>query len=241
MSELFGHSRQSYYERQAREARAIQVESFIVQGVRDIRCYLPKSGWRQLYAELSTLCHTHGVGRDAFIGILRDNDLMQMSKRSGARTTFSRHKLFVYQNLIANLLITNILQVWVADITYIHTQEGFVYLALLTDSFSRKIVGWDSSDSLELEGSLRACQMALRSIPKKLQGLTGKLIHHSDRGSQYCSHVYVRCLQANNIAISMADTGNCYQNAQAESINGRLKVEFLLDTVFPTKKPLMLR
>ena len=236
MCAVFGHSRQSYYERQTREARAIQIESFILQDVRAIRCYLPKSGWRQLHAELQELCTAHGIGRDAFIRILRNNDLMQVNKRSGVRTTYSQHKLFVYQNLVANLLITNVLQVWVADITYIHTQEGFVYLALVTDSFSRKIVGWDSSDSLELEGSLRACKMAIGGIPKTLKGLASKLIHHSDRGSQYCSHAYVRCLQANGIAISMADTGNCYQNAQAESINGRLKVEFLLDTIFPTKK-----
>ncbi len=118
----------------------------------------------------------------------------------------------------------------VADITYIDTREGFIYLALLTDVFSRKIVGYDVSDSLAVEGSLRALKMALPEVadPKAL-------IHHSDRGVQYCCYAYTDLLQLKGVRISMGEKGNPYENALAERVNGILKLEFLLDQVFPTK------
>jgi putative transposase len=229
---LVGVSRQSYYEQIAQEGRVLLRADLVVNAVIAERRYLPKSGYRQLMPKLTTLLADLDIGRDAFIQILRNADLMQKQKRGGVRTTFSNHGYFVYENLISNLQVTNVLQVWVVDITYIRTLEGFLYLALVTDSFSRKIVGFDAADSLELEGSLRAIMAAIDAIPKHI---TYKLIHHSDRGAQYCSRPYISFLKSRNIQISMAATGNCYANAQAESINGRLKVEFLLDATFPTK------
>jgi putative transposase len=226
-------TRQSYYEQVAREGTRLAQADLVVQAVLDTRRFLPKSGYRQLQPELHDLLTELDIGRDAFLGILRHAGLMQQVKRAGARTTFSNHGLFVYENLIRNMQITNILQVWVVDITYIRTLEGFLYLALVTDSYSRKIVGFDASDTLELEGGLRAITTAVAEIPPNITYL---LTHHSDRGSQYCSRPYILFLKSKNIRISMAATGNCYENAQAESINGRLKVELLLDSTFPTKK-----
>jgi putative transposase len=227
-----GVSRQSYYEQVAHEGHKMLQAELVLNAVGAVRRRLPKSGFRQLMAKEKDLLTELNIGRDAFLKILRQAGLMQQIKRGGARTTFSNHGYFVYENLIHNLQITNILQVWVVDITYIRTLEGFLYLALVTDAFSRKIVGFDAADSLELEGSLRAITSAVTAIPKHIKY---DLIHHSDRGSQYCSHPYINFLKSKNIKISMAATGNCYENAQAESINGRLKVELYLDSTFPTK------
>ena len=118
-----------------------------------------------------------------------------------------------------------------SDITYIRTLEGFCFLALITDVYSRKIMGYDISDSMEMEGCLRALKMALKELPGHHQ-----LIHHSDRGSQYCSREYTKTLRSRNIDISMAAKGNCYENALAERMNGILKQEFALDMTFKTKK-----
>jgi putative transposase len=225
--------RQSYYEQIAHEGHKRLQTELVINAVSAVRTRLPKSGFRQLTAKIKDLLTELNIGRDAFLKILRNEGLMQKVKRAGARTTFSNHDYFVYENLISNLAIINVLQVWVVDITYIRTLEGFLYLALVTDAFSRKIVGFDAADSLELEGSLRAIMAAVAAIPKQIKY---HLIHHSDRGSQYCSRPYVSFLKSKNIQISMAATGNCYENAQAESINGRLKVELYLDSTFPSKK-----
>ena len=118
-------------------------------------------------------------------------------------------------------------QVWVSDITYIRTVKGFCYLALITDMYSRKIVGHDLSDSLELSGCVRALKKAIYQAKDIKQ-----LIHHSDRGIQYCSNVYTQILKRNNIGISMTEENHCYENAMAERVNGILKDEFYLDQVF---------
>jgi putative transposase len=133
---LVGVSRQSYYEQIAQEGRVLLRADLVVNAVIAERRYLPKSGYRQLMPKLTTLLADLDIGRDAFIQILRNADLMQKQKRGGVRTTFSNHGYFVYENLISNLQVTNVLQVWVVDITYIRTLEGFLYLALVTDSFS---------------------------------------------------------------------------------------------------------
>jgi transposase InsO family protein len=122
-------------------------------------------------------------------------------------------------------------RLWVSDITYIRSREGFCYLALITDAYSRKIVGYDVSDSMELNGCMRALKLALQTASN-----LGQLIHHSDRGIQYCSNQYTNMLLDRGIKISMADKGNCYQNAMAERVNGILKNEFNLDTTFKSKK-----
>lgn len=173
------------------------------------------------------------IGRDRFFALLRKHNLLVNRKKRIVFTTDSRHPFQVYGNLIAEKTVDNILQVVVADITYIRTLEGFVYLALLTDSFSRKILGWNVNNSLELEGCLAALKMMLSSISKVKHSLS--TIHHSDRGSQYCSHAYTQLLKENQIQISMASAGNCYENAQAERVNGILKSEFELYQTFNSK------
>ena len=148
-------------------------------------------------------------------------------KKVSYKTTYSYHHFYKHSNLIKDLNITAPNQVWVSDITYIRTINGFCYLALITDLYSRKIVGYDISDSLELAGCLRALKSAFRKAkPSK------NLIHHSDRGIQYCSKQYVNELTKRQVKISMTEENHCYENAVAERVNGILKDEFYLDHYF---------
>lgn len=169
------------------------------------------------------------VGRDKFFEILKENSLLIRRKRRYAKTTNSSHRFRVYDNLIKDIEVNKRDEVYVSDITYIDTKEGFCYLALITDMYSRKIVGHDMSDSLSIEGAIRALEMATKG--KKLNGM----IHHSDRGIQYCSNVYTELLTKGEIKISMSEKGNPYENAVAERVNGILKEEFMLGEKFETK------
>ncbi len=148
-------------------------------------------------------------------------------KKPSFKTTNSLHRFYKYKNSIKDLKIDRPNQVWVSDITYIRTVRGFCYLALITDLYSRKIVGYDISNSLELNGCVRALNKAIYQA-KNSNGL----IHHSDRGIQYCSNKYTQILKRNNIKISMTEENHCYENAIAERVNGILKDEFYLDQTF---------
>ena len=159
--------------------------------------------------------------------VLRKHQMLTLRKKYSSRTTNSLHRFYKYKNIIKDVKITRPNQVWVSDITYIRTVKGFCYLALITDMYSRKIVGYDLSDSLELNGCVRALKKALYQA-KNTKGL----IHHSDRGIQYCSNVYTLILQRNKIDISMTEENHCYENAIAERVNGTLKDEFYLDQTF---------
>lgn len=170
------------------------------------------------------------IGRDRFFGILRENGLLLKAKKKFVRTTDSLHNFRVYDNLLKETPIDKAKQAMAADITYIRTDEGFLYLSLLTDLYSRKIIGYDLSDSLSIEGSLRTLKMAIRAI-----GKTKGVIHHSDRGIQYCSNEYIRILKKNKMNVSMAEKGNPYENAIAERVNGILKIEYLLEETFRTR------
>jgi putative transposase len=152
-------------------------------------------------------------------------------KKASCKTTDSYHRFHKYKNLVKDMVVTAPNQVWVADITYIRTINGFCYLALITDLYSRKIVGYDISDSLELAGCLRAFKMALWQARP-----AAGLVHHSDRGIQYCSNQYVNELKKRNFLISMTEENHCYENAIAERVNGILKDEFYLDQCFFNKK-----
>jgi len=167
------------------------------------------------------------LGRDALFDHLRRTGQLITPRRSYVQTTQSSHRFRVYKNLAEDFEPSRPHQLWVSDITYLRTRQGFCYLALITDAGSRKIVGYNISDSLELSGCIRALKMALKQLPSSYV-----LIHHSDRGIQYCSTIYTALLQENNIKISMAEKGNCYQNAMAERVNGILKNEFFLDQKF---------
>jgi putative transposase len=162
---------------------------------------------------------------------MRDECLLIKRKRKYAKTTSSEHGFKTYQNKIKELAIWKPNQVWVSDITYIHTRAGFMYLALITDLFSRKIIGYDISDSLEAEGCKRALKRALSMVTD-----SKGIIHHSDRGIQYCCREYIKILKKNKMEVSMAAKGDCYENAVAERVNGILKGEYDLGMRFISKK-----
>lgn len=170
------------------------------------------------------------VGRDKFFDLLRKHNLLVKRRRCYVRTTNSMHRFRVYKNLFKDNAPLRFNECWVADITYLRTQKGFVYLFLLTDAYSRKIVGWSVSESLSIEGGLIALKMALKQRDKRLP-----LLHHSDRGIQYCSKAYVKLLDKNAVKISMTEENHCYENAMAERVNGILKEEFLLNSTFSSK------
>jgi putative transposase len=154
--------------------------------------------------------------------------LVRRRKRSKPQTTFSSHWLRKYQNLIVGFVPTGPNQLWASDITYIHLEDGFAYLSLITDTYSHKIVGFYLCEDLSAKGCVMALKMALKNNP-----CFDKLIHHSDRGLQYCSHDYVKLLQDNSIEISMTQSGDPLENALAERVNGILKDE-LLEVCYPS-------
>jgi len=167
------------------------------------------------------------VGRDTLFNVLRKNQMLTLRKKYSCRTTNSYHRFYKYNNIIKNVEVNRPNQVWASDITYIRTVKGFCYLALITDMYSRKIVGFDLSDSLELKGCVRALNKAVYQA-KNIKGL----IHHSDRGIQYCSNIYTQILKRKKIGISMTEENHCYENAMAERVNGILKDEFYMDQTF---------
>jgi putative transposase len=191
-------------------------------------------GVRKLYTMLSEqLARINGgIGRDMLFGILRKHDMLIRSRRRYTRTTNSVHRFRMYKNLIKGVSINRPNQIWAADITYLRLAEGFCYLALLTDMYSRKVVGYDVSDSLELSGAIRALHRALKCTGS-IRG-EGRTIHHSDRAIQYCSPRYTDILAENNLQASMTEENHVYENSLAERVNGILKGEFLLDQEFKT-------
>jgi transposase InsO family protein len=193
---------------------------------------MPRIGTRKLYHLLySDLQQIDKIGRDKFFDILRSNSLLIERKKNFTRTTNSFHRFYKYGNLLYDKVVCNPNECWVSDITYIRTLNGFVYLFLITDYYSRKIIGWDLSNSLSIEGGILALKMAL-----KQRKTSNYLIHHSDRGIQYCSNSYVELLQKHKVSISMTEQNHCYENAKAERINGILKDEFMLDSTFSDYK-----
>ncbi len=225
-------SRQNYYAaRRLRQRRQID-ETMILELVRSERKVQPRLGGRKLLRLISADLNEAGVGigRDRFFELLAEADLLVVPKPGTPRTTNSRHSLPVFGNLIAGKTLSMPNEAWVSDLTYIRTDEGFLYAALITDAYSRKIVGAHIGDSLEAEGCLLALEKALAELP------AGKHpIHHSDRGCQYCCHEYVDRLQSRGLTISMTQIMHCYENAQAERVNGILKQEYELDARFRTK------
>jgi transposase InsO family protein len=219
--ELFGVSRQAYYKYQKATLKQFLEEQLIVSEVKKIRRSQARVGTRKLQKMLRKLGIE--VGRDTLFNILRAKEMLVRPRKKYVRTTNSWHRFHKYPNLIKELEIVEPNQVWVADLTYIETLAGFCYLALITDVYSRKIIGYDLSRNLTIEGSQRALRMALKNIPHPQRP-----IHHSDRGLQYCSAGYVEILTRNGIRISMTEESHVYENALAERVNGILKSEFML-------------
>ena len=202
----------------------------MLRRVKTIRQEHVKLGTRKLYHELYEELRQYGrgFGRDKFFDLLRDNDLLVKRKRRYTVTTQSNHPFYKHKNQLAVASITAPHQAWVSDITYLRTRQGFAYLSLVTDVYSRKIVGWHVDASLGVDGTIKAVKQAIGQS-KNTRGL----IHHSDRGIQYCCYAYTDILKKKGIQVSMGEAGNCYDNAMAERVNGILKDEYLLDAEFP--------
>jgi len=227
---LLGYSRQAYYQHiKVQEREALQ-EDLLLQEVLHIRKTQKRIGTRKLLIMMNVFMqqHTIGIGRDAFFEMLRNQGLLvRRRRRSKPQTTFSNHWLRKYKNLIIDFVPNQANQLWVSDITYIYLETGFAYLSLITDAYSHKIVGFYLCEDLSAKGCVQALKMALNNNP-----LRDKLIHHSDRGLQYCSADYVKLLQDNGIEISMTQNGDPLENAMAERVNGILKDE-LLEVCYP--------
>lgn len=193
--------------------------------VGNLRLKMPKLGGRKLYFLLQEELKSLKVGRDRFFDILRANHLLIIPKRSYHVTTNSHHRFRKHKNQILDYEITRPNQVWVADITYIGNRKNPGYLSLITDAYSKKIVGHYVADNLNTESSLIALKRALKNNKPEMESL----IHHSDRGLQYCSNEYQRILIKNGVKCSMTQNSDPYENAVAERINGILKQEFDID------------
>lgn len=224
-----GISRQGYYRQlRAAEVRA-QQQRQVIDWVRQLRLRQPRIGVRKLHHLLRERLAQAGfkMGRDALFGMLRRARLLVAPRRAYHKTTDSRHHFRRHPNLLRpqapQVVATGAEQVWVADITYLPTRERCVYLSLVTDAYSRKIVGHHVHDSLQTEAVAQALKQALRA-----RRGCGPLVHHSDRGIQYCSNHYQALHARHGITCSMTDGYDCYQNALAERVNGILKTEFLL-------------
>ncbi|XLS28750.1 IS3 family transposase [Flavobacteriaceae bacterium M23B6Z8] len=222
--ELLGISRQVYYRAIASRAKRQTVAKQVIDLVHSIRIEQPRIGTRKLYHILKKPLQELGVGRDRLFAILKANHMLIKPKRSYHITTNSHHRFRKHNNLIENLSINRPEQVWVADITYIGNRQNPMYLSLVTDAYSKKIMGYYVSNTLETNSSIKALKLAIKNRYYPIQ----QLIHHSDRGLQYCSDHYQRTLHKHNMECSMTQKYDPYQNAIAERINGILKQEFLI-------------
>ena len=224
---LLGITRQGWYKNHQRETKAALEAELIVQLVRDVRLTQPRVGTRKLLAHLGqTLARNDiHIGRDALFDLLRERQMLIRRRKSKPKTTNSNHPYHKYPNLIQYFIPLKANELWVNDITYVDTEEGFVYLFLMTDAYSHKIVGYAVAPTLEARWALNALKMALEQRSDRQT----PLIHHSDRGVQYCCHDYTNCLKnQHNTQISMTENSDPRENAVAERLNGILKTELIL-------------
>jgi transposase InsO family protein len=234
MTDVFKISRQGYYQLLQKQGKVDSDAKTIRKLVLQLRRSMPRIGGKKLYFMLKPELENLGVkvGRDKFFDILRREHLLVKRRKNYTRTTNSYHRYRKYDNLIQQIKIQRPEQAWVSDITYIRTRKGFMYLSLITDAYSKKIMGYELSDNLKTESSLRALNKAIKSRKYR----SNPLIHHSDRGFQYCSPIYTQALESNKVSISMTTKYDPYENAVAERVNGILKNEFLLDQTFYNEK-----
>ncbi len=221
---LSGHSRQAYYKHRSQGEIAPLKEELIVQQVLKHRELQPRIGGRKLYFLIKGFLVSRGIkmGMAAFFKLLGKYDLLNKRRRYKVRTTNSNHWMKKHDNLIKDIVPTASDQIWVSDITYMELQHKDAFLSLVTDAYSRKIVGFYLSNSLAAEGTVKALKMAIDGR-KEIPGL----IHHSDRGGQYCCNDYAKELTRRKISISMTQSGDPRDNAIAERVNGILKMELL--------------
>jgi transposase InsO family protein len=227
---LFGFTRQAWYENKRRQSGLQMQEVFILKQVKELRKEHKRMGAEKLHRLLGPVLQKHNIkyGRDKFYFLLREHGLLVRRARRGTKTTNSNHFYRKYPNLIKDIELMSSGRLWVSDITYIRTEKGFVYLSLVTDAYSKKIVGWCLWPDLTSEGALNALKMAVSG-----EDIKQYLVHHSDRGIQYCCNDYVNYLKGSKINISMTENGDPYENAVAERVNGILKDEYELGETFP--------
>ncbi len=228
LTELLGYKKQSYYKKIKLEEQKDINKSLVLSLVKEKRKLWKKGSGRNLHASLQDEFKQHKIklGRDKFFTLLRENGLLIKKKQRRTRTTFSYHHFHKYPNLIRELKVSRVNQVIVTDITYLYLRDSdsFAYLFLVTDLFSRKIIGFKVSDNLSARSGIEALRMALNNMSD-----IEDTIHHSDRGIQYCSHKYTRLLKNNAIRISMTENSDPLENAVAERINKTVKEEFTED------------
>ena len=215
-------SRQAYYKRWHIQRKREIHEQEVISFVKEARLSQPRLGTRKLKYIMAQ--HQLYIGRDKLFSLLKLHRLLVPTQRSFHRTTHSHHRFHCHPNIIkSGFKPVSPEQLWVADITYLPTQSGEAYLSLVTDAYSRKIVGYHVHDNLRADSVIKAYKQALKTRKVK-----SELIHHSDRGIQYCSSLYQDVHKANKVRCSMTDGYDCYQNALAERVNGILKQEYLL-------------
>lgn len=224
---LFGYSRQAFYKQQRLQLLHQSINGLILQQVLNIRKEQPRCGTRKLLVMLHPFFKKQDIqiGRDAFFYLLAKNKLLIRKRKRSAYTTNPKHFFYRYPNLVAHFTPLHAHELWVADITYIPMKQRFAYLYLITDAYSRKIVGFHVSDDMRASSAIVALQKAIDQKPPD-----AIVIHHSDRGLQYCSNDYVALLKAHHARISMTQNGDPYENAMAERVNGILKTELISDS-----------
>ena len=223
----FGITRQAYYQNNWEGISTGIEEELVLKQVHQIRKNHRRMGTRKLYEVMQVFMEEHSIkmGRDALFNLLSANHLLVKRRKRRIQTTNSNHWLRRYPNLIRELVSTGANQLWVSDITYWKIETGeHLYISFITDAWSHKIVGYQVADTMEAIESIQALKMALKSLGKEKEI---KLIHHSDRGVQYCSADYVKLLNDNQIGISMTENGDPLENAVAERLNGIIKGEYL--------------
>jgi len=229
---LFGKTRQAWYVHQWSDDEDMLRDAIVIKRVKEIRKQMPRIGTRKLHYLLTETLQRHNIsiGRNKLFDLLAEYQLLvRRRKRRRTSTTDSNHPFRKYPNLVRDLQVVRPNHLWVSDITYISLIDNFCYLSLVTDAYSRKIVGHCLHPTLKKEGPITALKIALSSLSGKPEAA---LIHHSDRGLQYCCTDYITLLDSKKMAISMTERGDPYENALAERVNGILKDEFLLDGEF---------
>jgi putative transposase len=219
-----GYSVQAYHKKQKKTITQLSHEQLILERIDAIRKHQPRCGGRKLFIMLQPFFDEYdmAIGRDRFFDLLRRNKLLVRKRKRSVHTTNSKHHFRRYPNLVKDFTPLKAHEMWVADITYIPLKHRFAYLYLITDAYSRKIVGFHVSDDMKVSSALLALKKAMAQKPPETI-----VIHHSDRGIQYCSTAYVQLLQQHNAMISMTENGDPYENAIAERINGILKSELI--------------
>lgn len=227
---LLGLTRQSYYQHFWQDELVSIEQELVLQQVLEIRQNHRHIGTRKLYEMLQPFILSHQIkmGRDALFDLLAANYLLVRRKKRKVATTNSYHRFKKYPNLIRDLVPKHPNQLWVSDITYWRTTNGFVYISFITDAYSKKIVGHHVAQTMEAVETIEALKIAISGFLKE-PDYHFQLTHHSDRGMQYCSELYVKLLKKNNINISMTESGDPLENAIAERVNGIIKEEYLND------------